>query len=317
MDENTKTSCLSGARSRATIFGFISILIWSTMFGVSADLNSTVGALWAGALSYLGGGAIGLAIILMQGRLGALLLLPWKYLFGCGLLFSLYSTTMFISIQISSGPEQAIEVSLVNYLWPTMILVLSVPLLRTKMRWFLPVGIFAATGGIALVLGFNFSSDSDFICHISDGAWPYGLMFMGAICWALHSLLIRRWSPKDASSVDGLMSLFLLGSGVILLFLAILMPQKIWNTEMSPRIIAEIAFLSLFPSWAAYTLWNKAMRVGDVILVTSASYLTPLLSTVFCCVFLGVPFSGKLLTGCVLLIVGAVICRFSLIEHKN
>jgi drug/metabolite transporter (DMT)-like permease len=70
------------------------------------------------------------------------------------------------------------------------------------------------------------------------------------------------------------------------------------------RVLAEVALLSL-ATGLAYVFWDRAMRVGDVMLVASCSYLTPFCSTVVSCLYLNVRPSASLWVGCALIIAGS------------
>lgn len=298
---------------RATVLGLVSILLWSNTFAVNTNLNATIGTLWSGALSYLAAGMIGLALLVRQGRVRTVLALPRRYLWGCGLLFALYSVPLFVALQYSRDTQQAIAVSLVNYLWPALILALSVPVLGAQARWSLPLGLVAATAGVALVLYGRAPGSGDAAAGAGERLWPYALMLVGAVCWALFSLFTRRLLPTRSGAASGAVPLFFLSSGALLLVLAL--GHGVKPEAWSPRVFAEIAFLALFPCWLAYTFWDVAMRGGDMVLVTAASYFTPLLSTLFSCLYLGVPMGGRLWLGCALLIVGAAVCKLSVREQ--
>jgi drug/metabolite transporter (DMT)-like permease len=56
-----------------------------------------------------------------------------------------------------------------------------------------------------------------------------------------------------------------------------------------------------------YDLWDAAMRQGNLPLVASASYLTPLLSTLVSCVYLAVIPGAQLWIGCALIIAGSLV----------
>lgn len=72
--------------------------------------------------------------------------------------------------------------------------------------------------------------------------------------------------------------------------------------------------MSIFPTFLAYTLWDKAMRKGKIILVVSFSYFTPLLSIIISSLYLQVVVRANLWIACALVITGAVICKFSIYD---
>src|SRR5690606_28792512 len=100
------------------------------------------------ALIYTGAGLLGLAAIRLQANgWKNLQHLPKNYLLGCGGLFVAYITTFYLAIGLSATREQVLAVGLINYLWPALSLVLSIPILGPKARSFLPVGIILALLG--------------------------------------------------------------------------------------------------------------------------------------------------------------------------
>jgi drug/metabolite transporter (DMT)-like permease len=56
------------------------------------------------------------------------------------------------------------------------------------------------------------------------------------------------------------------------------------------------------------------MRKGDIILVASGSYLTPLLSTIVSILYLGTAAGARLWIGCALVIIGAITCKLAVHE---
>jgi len=75
--------------------------------------------------------------------------------------------------------------------------------------------------------------------------------------------------------------------------------------------------MSVFPTFLAYLFWDRAMRKGKIILVASFSYFTPLLSIIISSLYLQVVIKPSLWIACGLVIVGAVICKFSIIDKAK
>ncbi len=72
--------------------------------------------------------------------------------------------------------------------------------------------------------------------------------------------------------------------------------------------------MSVFPTILAYTFWDTAMRRGNMILVASLSYLTPLLLIIIGSIYLGVGTGWHLWLGCLLVIVGSFASKLSIEE---
>jgi drug/metabolite transporter (DMT)-like permease len=85
----------------------------------------------------------------------------------------------------------------------------------------------------------------------------------------------------------------------------------------TPRVVVELLYMSIFPTFVAYFLWDRAMRKGKIILVVSLSHFTPLLSIIISSLYLQVAVKANLWIACGLVIVGAVICKFSIIDKTE
>jgi drug/metabolite transporter (DMT)-like permease len=83
-----------------------------------------------------------------------------------------------------------------------------------------------------------------------------------------------------------------------------------WNTQA----ILELAYMAIFPAMLAYALWDQAVRKGEIVLVASLSYLTPLLSTGISALFLGVQPGASVWAGAALVIAGALLCKTAVSE---
>ncbi|MEA3453971.1 MAG: EamA family transporter, partial [Candidatus Caldatribacteriota bacterium] len=132
-----------------------------------------------------------------------------------------------------------------------------------------------------------------------------------AISWGLYSNLVRRWAGHTEG---GAVPLFLLVTGLILTTIRFMFPEE---SSWTPRVVVELLYMSIFPTFLAYFFWDRAMRKGKIILVASLSYFTPLLSIIISSLYLQVAVKANLWIACGLVIAGAVICKFSIIDRTQ
>ena len=78
----------------------------------------------------------------------------------------------------------------------------------------------------------------------------------------------------------------------------------------------ELLYLAIGPN-IAYIFWERAMQKGDIILVASFSYVTPLLSTIISSLYLGVALGWRLGLGCALIMAGALACNLAVRRAKT
>lgn len=287
----------------ATAGGAGAILLWSTTIAVSRSLSEQVGPITAGAGALTVAGVLALASFLRSGRerQGRILRLPPRYLVWCGALFVGYMLLMFLAIGWATTRVQVLEIGLLNYLWPPLTLVLSLVLLDKRANWLLPPATLLALVGIFLVMTQGGSvSWASFSANFLANPSPYLLAFGAAVSWALYSNLTNRWAGGQN---EGGVVLFLPAAAVVLVLISVLFDEPgDWNR----RALLEALFLGVV-MYAGYGLWDNAMRRGNVVIVTSGSYLTPLLSTIMSCLYLAVIPGTQLWVGCGLLIVGSLL----------
>jgi drug/metabolite transporter (DMT)-like permease len=292
-----------------TLLGLTAIVFWSTTIGLSRSLIEKIGPLTSASLIFLFGGAFGCAYLLIRGQfINKLKNLSKYYLFGCGCLFAFYEFCLYIALGLASSRSQVLEVSLLNYLWPALTLILSIPILKMKSSFLLVPGCFLAFLGAFLAIMQNqpFSFHA-LLLNLINNYPPYILGLIAAISWGLYSTLSRKWAGH---AEKGAVSLFMLSTGIMLGFLRYVVGEE---STWTFRTFIELIYMAIFPS-LAYVFWESAMRKGDIILVASFSYLTPLLSTMVTCLYLNIHAGLKLWVGCILVIGGAMLCKFSLRE---
>jgi drug/metabolite transporter (DMT)-like permease len=124
------------------------------------------------------------------------------------------------------------------------------------------------------------------------------------VAWAAYSNLTRRWAgDRD----DGGVAVFMPATALVLGLLAAMLDEpRAWGA----RSAAEALLLGA-ATFAGYTLWDAAMRRGDLVLVAAASYLTPLVSTIVSCLYLAVAPGARLWIGCAFLVLGSLLSRRS------
>jgi drug/metabolite transporter (DMT)-like permease len=287
---------------RNTWLGLLAVLLWSSTVGLARSISEQVGPLTAGVSVFVAGGVLLMVSLCFESRpLSRLRSLPRAYLFGCGALFLMYTAALFLGLGLATGREQAIEVGLVNYLWPALTILLSLLILSKRARLGLIPGTLLALIGALLVLTQGGSvSWQSLSANVSGNPVAYALGLTAALSWALYSNLTRRWAASDGG---GGVPLFVVATGLVFSLLRLLYPE---DGAWSVRVVVEIALLGVATA-LAYLFWDIAMRKGDVVLVASFSYLIPFLATAFGCAYLWVMPGAKLWLGCFFIIGGSLL----------
>jgi drug/metabolite transporter (DMT)-like permease len=194
----------------------------------------------------------------------------------------------------------AVEVNMINYLWPLLIVLLSPVILKGyALRFNHIAGALIGFAGAGLIFsGGYFSLD-----YAKLGGY---LMATGAaVAWALYSLLTKRVTPFSSFAVGG----FCLTAGLLSLglFFVISISTQVPLPSPSPVEWLLLLLLGIGPNGIAFFLWDAALKRGDPRQIGTLTYLTPILSTFNLVVFGQQPFSPLTLAALVLIIAGAVI----------
>ena len=298
---------IRGPVDRHTLYGLGAILLWSATVAMARSLSEQVGSFSAAAAVYLSGGVL-LSVqgwLSRRGREGARQALSPEYLLGCGALFCGYMISLYLAIGLAADRRQTLEVGLLNYLWPATTILFSLLFLGKRARWTLVPGTLIALAGVALVLTQDTAlSWPAFADNVRGNAPAYAFGLAAGVSWGLYSTLARRWNPSGRGAV----SWFMLVTGLAFLLLRALRGETPPGCSEAWTVRAgfEVAAMVLANS-TAYTLWDAAMRRGNVLLVAAASYSTPLLSTLVSSLYLGIVPGPRLWWGCACLIAGSLI----------
>jgi drug/metabolite transporter (DMT)-like permease len=202
----------------------------------------------------------------------------------------------------------AVEVNLINYLWPVLIVALTPLMLsgyKLHLHHLLGVGLGLMGAGL-IVSGGSF--------HPQVSYYPGYLLALGAaLTWALYSLLTKRLPTFDSSAV----SVFTFISGILsLLFYFVSGGSIAQFTQLAGREWLFVILIGIGPLGGAFFLWDYALKHGDPRTIGSLAFLTPLLSTLIL-IFVG----GKHLTifnvVALVLIVGGAVIGSTRVQHDS
>jgi drug/metabolite transporter (DMT)-like permease len=243
------------------LLALAAIVVWSSL----AFLNSRVNAIppfLAVGVALCVGGLVG-AFRAKEWRV------PWKtFAVGVGGIFG-YHALLFFAFRFAP----AVEVNLINYLWPLLIVLLSPVFLRgfrLGLRHIIGA-LLGFAGAFLVVSGGSLRVDA---ANLSG----YLLAAAAALVWACYSLLTKRLPPFPTGAVGG----FCLVSGLLSLGLYCLEaigPGAARAASLSALDWLFIALLWLGPMGGAFYAWDAALKRGDPRVIGALSYLTPLLST--------------------------------------
>lgn len=283
----------------ATLYGVISILLWSTMVGLIRSVSENFGPVGGAALVYTVGS---LVLVLVMG-IPKITKYPKRYLLWGTVLFVSYEICFVLALGLANNRQQAIELGMVNYLWPSFTIALAVFFNRQRFTLLLGLGlglVLAFMGLIWVISGNQPLSVQTILANIQSNPLCYFLAFIGAIVWSFYSNVTKRISGGH----NGMVLFFIMTSiGLWILYFFSTPTAFIINSEsLLLLLVASIA------TGGANALWTFAVIKGNVAFLGTLSYFTPVISTAFASMLLSTALTLSFWQGVLMVTMGSVIC---------
>ena len=279
MDNEQTSGIAPSPAPRATMLGMSAVVVWALMAGLLRLVSVGFGATLGTALIYTLA-----SVALLIARPPKIRAIPRRYLAVGGLLFVSYESVFALAVSMTTSSMQAVEVSLVNYLWPTLtVLFCAIASGKTgALRRVLP-GAAVATVGVMVAVGGNAGFEpAQLAAHLGQDPLPYLLALIGAVIWALYSTVTPRMSQGANAT-----SLFF--PGVAITLWVVFLVTGPYLPEQFPPATSAAALVSAAVCVASgYTLWGQGLIKGDVRKMAAFSYAAPVLSTAASSILLGV-----------------------------
>ncbi|MBA0176229.1 aromatic amino acid DMT transporter YddG [Pectobacterium carotovorum] len=285
---------------RATLTGLLAIVLWSTSVGLIRSLTEALGPIGGAAMIY---STSTLCLLAFYG-LPRIKTLPRIYLFAGGAMFVCYEIFLSLSIGLADSRMQAIEIGMINYLWPSLTILFSLFINQQKSRFLLWPGLALALGGIVWIM----KGESDWTPellwnNVLANPLAYSLTFSAALTWALYCNITKRYGQGK--------------SGVSLFFLItalILWTQYSFSGEsaISLTLPSSLQLIFMGASTAlAYSAWNAGIQHGNLTLLATASYFTPVLSTLLAALWLNITPAISFWQGVAMVTAGSLLCWYA------
>ena len=229
---------------------------------------------------------------------------PRRYVIIGSLLFVSYELCLSLSLGFTHSGHQAIEVGMVNYLWPAMTIVLTVLVNRQKTSLLILPGVLLAVAGICRVLSGDkgFSLD-EMIHNVMDNPLSYGLALSGAMIWALYCVVTKN----IAKGSNGI-TLFFILTALTLWLKTLFSPQPPVMFSLQACISLALAAMAMGLGYAA---WNVGILHGNVTLLAAASYFIPILSSLLAAFILHSSLTFSFWQGTAMVCLGSLLCWWS------
>lgn len=204
----------------------------------------------------------------------------------------LYYTVLFIAYSLL--PAQVAQP--LNFVWPITLVLLSVPILKQKLKLKSMLALLLSFIGVILI-----SSEGNIMNMKFSNPLGVFLALGSSVVWALFWL----YNVKD--NRDEILKLFL---NFLFAFLFITITTAVFSDIKSVSVEGLLAgvYIGLFEMGIAFVLWLKALKlIGRTDKISNLIYLTPFCSLVFISIILGEKIFITTLFGLILIISGILI----------
>lgn len=278
---------MRAAIDRSLVLGLMAIICWASTMGLLRVSSETFGEFGSGFISY---SIAAFLIASLYWKDGNLLLLRARYWLIAPLYLS-YLIALALAIGWAQSAEQAAHVTLINYLWPTLVVLLSV---RQRLRWSILIGAFLALTGVIYAADFNEGITRSVNLRVIL------LAALAAIAWSLYSVLLKRFPPATA-----LTNAVVLGSASVVMGLIWASNPVVIEASFERGLNASLLLGSL--TAAGYVLWDKAMVSANIAVLGLMGNFTPILAVFILAAVTGSSISMSTWYGCLLVVAGSVI----------
>ncbi|WP_062786989.1 DMT family transporter [Aquitalea pelogenes] len=279
-------------RHQATLIGSLSILLWGSLALLTRLTAGVFPPFQLLAMTFALAFGLMLAKWLRaaQSPIRFLRQPPLAWALGVGGLFG-YHFCYFLAMRLAP----AVQVSLLAYLWPLLILLFSALLPGHRLsRWHLLGGLLAL-GGCWLLLG---GGQGGFARQYLPG---YLMALLCALIWSLYSVASRLVAQVPTDAVGW----FCAATAVLAALCHLYGEATVWTAPWTAWL--GVLALGLGPVGIAFFTWDIGMKQGNLPLLGVLSYAAPLISTLLLLgAGLATP-SWSLLLSCLAIIGGAAL----------
>jgi drug/metabolite transporter (DMT)-like permease len=247
--------------------GLLAIPIWALLPALTV-LASGTPPLELVALTFTIGSIIGLIFLLISATARSdLREVGFRpVLLGISAFFG-YHFAYFLALQ--NAPP--VEASLLNYLWPVLIVALSSALpshaeAGRLTLWHI-VGVAIAFAGAALALTGGGG------LKLGGNAFGYGMALTAASIWSSYSVATRLFRAVPSIAVI----FYCLGTAFLAWCMHAALETFVWPAPSAPSL--AIIALGIGPLGIAFYLWDYGCKHGDLRLLGVSAYFAPMLST--------------------------------------
>ncbi|OEF11810.1 aromatic amino acid DMT transporter YddG [Aliivibrio logei] len=280
-----------------TIAGCSAILLWSLIVGLIRNVTEQLGPIGGAAMIY---SVSSIFLVLVIGAPRLTLFSP-KYLLIGGGMFVSYEMCLSLALGMAHSRTQAVEMSIINYLWPSLTVLFAVVASRKPVNKILYPAIALSFFGVAWTLsGDGGLSISQLLANAATNPVSYTLAFVGAFIWAAYCNVTK----KLANGKNAITWFFI--ATALSLWIKYLLSDE-GSLVFTGSVMIDLLLAGIVMG-SGYALWNIGIIGGNMVLLATFSYFTPVLSTFFSAWILDIELTVQFWQGVTMVTVASLLC---------
>ncbi|EOW2079211.1 aromatic amino acid DMT transporter YddG [Vibrio mimicus] len=280
-----------------TLYGIAAILLWGSLMALTRRVAEEFSPIGGAALIY----TVSTLFLLFTIGVPRLKAGSARYVLIGGALFVSYEICLALALGMANDRLQAIEMSVINYLWPALTVLIAVLLSKRSVSFWVYPSVGLAFLGVAwTIVAEQGISAADLMERIATNPTVYSMAFIGAFIWAIYCNVTQRLAQGQNAIV-----LFFAATASVLWLQYALSDEPALSFTWSNT---STLLLTGVVMGSGYALWNVAILRGNMLLLATLSYFTPVISTLFSSLILGVVLGLSFWQGVVMVTLGSLIC---------
>ena len=286
-------------QNKAYLFAGIAIFFWSTVataFKLALEHLEPIQLVFYSTLFSV---IVLFFIALIQGKIGLIKSFSKRALMQCAFLGLLNPCLYYIILFKGYDILPAQEAMVINFSWPIMIVILSIPILKQKIDIKSFLSIIVCYVGVVVI-----ATKGDVFSMQFENSLGVVYILITTVIWSLF------WLFNTKNSNDSVVSLFL-----IFLFSLpyILIITYFSNSFVIPSLKGVIgsAYIGLFEMGISVVLWQSALKISTTVSrVASLVFITPFLSLLILHFVLKEDILASTIFGVILICLGLILQKY-------
>ena len=237
-----------------------------------------------------------LVILITQNKLKTLMRYSIKEYLNSALLGFLNPFLYYILLFKAYSLLPAQEAQPLNYTWPIMLVLLSIPLLNQKINLKSIIAIIISFFGVLII-----STQGDILGFGFTNLYGAFLALSTAVIWAFF------WIFNTKDNRDEITKLFLnFAFGLFYIFIATIIYSKLVIPDIKGLLGAS--YIGFFEMGITFVIWSKALQLSETTAkVSKLIYLVPFLSLIIVFFVLGEKILISTIVGLVFIVIGIIL----------